>query len=271
MSASRRFYGLAEGPLGFPQTDRQARRLDAILRRLPRDDAFRYRKAVPLAATELRDGDRADVSWISTEDPDRGGEVVVASGMDDRHFALNPLVTLNHAYDAPPAGRSVWRRVERQGVRARTYYPPRPADWPAHRDWVPDLAFALVRAGLLRGKSIGFLPLSVHVPGDEERKRRGWKRVSLVVDTWLLLEYACVFLPAQQHALVEAVSPADGPRAPTSDPSPPSDHSRALGIALPVRSPEVGGAIPFTTTAELERALARRLTNAPGAPTDNYP
>ena len=30
--------------------------------------------------------------------------------------------------------------------------------------------------------------------------------VSLVIDEWLLLEYACVFLPANQDALVEAVS-----------------------------------------------------------------
>src|SRR5438309_12027246 len=33
-----------EGPLGFPVTDRQAFALDAILKALPQEDAFRYRK-----------------------------------------------------------------------------------------------------------------------------------------------------------------------------------------------------------------------------------
>src|SRR2546423_4292334 len=79
----KQHYGPAEGPLGFPQTDKQARALEALLKALPREDAFRYRKRVlPLAPTELAPGERADVSWISTEDPDRQGDVVVAAGMD---------------------------------------------------------------------------------------------------------------------------------------------------------------------------------------------
>ncbi len=66
--------------------------------------------------------------------------------------------------------------------------------------------FALVQAGLLQGKSIGFLPTKVHIPDDAEQQQNAWNDVSLVIDEWLLLEYACVFLPANQDALVEAVS-----------------------------------------------------------------
>src|SRR5207247_9786314 len=90
-------YGPAEGPLGFPQTDKQARALEALLKALPRDEAFAYRKrVVPLGPTELAPGERADVSWISTEDPDRQGDVVLARGMNERQFAANPIVTLQH-------------------------------------------------------------------------------------------------------------------------------------------------------------------------------
>lgn len=202
---------LTEGPLGFPQTDRQAKALDALLRERPPDPALQYRKAVLFQEpTELLAGDRAEVSWISTEDPDRDHEVVRAGGLDDSHYQLNPIVTLNHCYTTPPVGRSLWRKRlregERHGIKAKTHYPPRPASWGSD-PWPPDEAFALVQAGLLRGKSIGFLPLEAHAPTDAEVARNpAWREVRLVIDRWLLLEYACVYLPAQPHAVVEAVS-----------------------------------------------------------------
>jgi hypothetical protein len=208
-STLHQLYGTTEGPLGFPLTDRQAIALDTILKALPKDDAFRYRKAiVAKGASELLPGERSDVSWITTEDPDRTREVVRARGMNDSQFKLNPLVTLQHAYSLPPIGRSLWRKVVRdgtmQGVKAKTQYPAKPDGWEG--TWPADVAFRLVQADLLRGKSIGFLPTKVHCPGDTERQTNGWKDVDLVIDEWILLEYACTFLPAQQNAIVEAVS-----------------------------------------------------------------
>ncbi len=204
-------HATTEGPLGFPLTDRQAQALDAILKALPKDDAFRYRKAVVArGSSELLPGERSDVSWISTEDPDRSGEVVSARGMNDSQFKQNPIVTMQHAYWLPPVGKSLWRKVVRdgalQGVKAKTQYPTRPADWPQGKDWPADVALALVQADLLRGKSIGFLPTKVHQPKAKELEERGWEHVDLVIDEWILLEYACTFLPAQQNAVVEAVS-----------------------------------------------------------------
>jgi hypothetical protein len=153
------YYGPAEGPLGFPLTDKQAFALDALLKALPKDDAFRYRKAlVAQGPSEVLPGERSDVSWISTEAPDRTREVVVARGMNESQYKLNPIVTMQHAYQLPPVGRSLWRKVvkdgDRRGVKAKTQYPPRPADWQG--TWPADAAFALVQADLLRGKSIGF-------------------------------------------------------------------------------------------------------------------
>lgn len=216
----KQHYGPTEGPLGFPQTDKQAQALDALLKALPSGDKFRYRKAIVVkATTELSAGERADVSWISTEDPDRTDEVVMARGMNDSQFALNPIVTLNHCYWAPPAGKSLWRKrikatdalAHGAGIKAKTHYPSRPDSWPKDTEWIPDLAFSLVQSDLLRGKSIGFLPTRVHVPTASEldvfsRAADGKVTVNLVIDEWLLLEYACVFLPAQQHAVVEQVS-----------------------------------------------------------------
>ena len=92
-------YGQTEGPLGFPMLDKQAQALESILKDLPRDDAFKYRKTqIFKAPTELMPGERTDVSWITTEDVDRDKEVVIARGMDDSQFRLNPLVTMQHSY-----------------------------------------------------------------------------------------------------------------------------------------------------------------------------
>src|SRR5207302_6791943 len=104
----------------------------------PREPAYTYRRlALDKATTELMPGERSDVSWITTEDVDHDREVVLARGLNDAQFALNPIVTLNHAYNLPPVGRSLWRKRvkdgERHGVKAKTVYPPRPASWPGEQ------------------------------------------------------------------------------------------------------------------------------------------
>ena len=250
-------YGTTEGPLGFPLTDRQAFAVDAILRGLPKDQSFAYRKAViERGPTELLPGDRADVSWISTEDPDRCGDVVIARGMNDSQFKLTPLVTLNHCYRQPPVGRSLWRKFvkdgELRGIKAKTVYPARPADWTG--DWPADVAFSLVQADLLRGKSIGFLPVKVHVPDDKEMRERGWTKVGLVIDDWILLEYACVFLPAQQNAIVESVS--------KSLPPIPWAIREALGLSddeARISLPHESDPVAFTLMSTIAQAAQKRV------------
>lgn len=235
----KQHYGDCEGPLGIPCLDKQARALDALLSQLPRDALYSPGYLITSkATTELLPGERADVSWITTEDPDRMRDIVLARGMNDEHFQHNPVVTLQHDYTMPPVGRSLWRRRvkdgPRVGIKAKTLYPARPDSWPAGAPWPPDLAFPLVQAGLLCGKSIGFLPTKVRTPTDDEIARRPeLKNVTRIVEAWILLEYACVALPAQQHAVVEAVS---------------------KGMPLQTSAP-----VSFLTLDEIERSVQRRL------------
>jgi hypothetical protein len=202
MSTHPLLMATTEGPLGFPLTDRQAIALDAILKALPKDDAFRYRKTIlAKGASEVLSGERSDVSWISTKDPDRTFDVVLAKGMNDGQFKQNPIVTMQHDYDLPPVGKSLWRKAASdgptRGIKAKTVCPARPTDWPQEKDWPADIAFALVHADLLRGKSIGFLPTRVHRPTKEEKSLNNWHDVEQVIDEWLLLEYSVTFLPAK--------------------------------------------------------------------------
>ena len=241
------------------------------------------------AVTEVSSGERSDVSWISTEDPDRVGDVVVAKGMNDGQFRLNPIVTLNHCYSMPPVGRSLWRKLVKdgplRGIKAKTLYPPRPAAWAEGKDWPADVAFSLIQADLLRGKSIGFLPVKVHVPDAQEKRQwlddRGQTEINLVIDEWILLEYACVVLPAQQNAVVESVSKSQQARTEFSTalptmlasnlgaekiPALPAEFQKALGLIDPSCSfPGSPGAdasgserpplMPFTSLTEIEKAI----------------
>jgi hypothetical protein len=249
------FDSCTEGPLGFPMNDRSARHVDGLLRSLPRIPEHAYRHLITAKSVDVQPGERSDISWISTESVDRVGEVVLAAGMDDSQFRDNPLVTLAHRYDLPPVGRSVWRQRARDGqrglsgIRAKTHYPPAPPGWPSATAWTPDQVLALIEAGLLQGKSIGFLPTRVHAPTRQEAQRNGWSDdVHLVIDEWLLLEYACVTLPANQDSLVQAVAKGN---LTLSEPV-----RRALDVSA---APQLPRAVAFSTLAEVERAVRSEL------------
>ncbi len=130
------------------------------------------------------------------------------------------------------------------------FWPARPENWPDD-DWPPDCAFPLIQAGLLAGKSIGFLPLKVHAPtAGEIDKNLQLGRVDRIIEEWLLLEYACVYLPAQQNAVVEAV----GKGLLTAP------VLKALNLAPPEPpQPPAPEVIPFTPWQEVEKALNRQL------------
>jgi hypothetical protein len=247
MSTFLKTYGDTEGPLGLPMKDKQAKAVESILNGLPAEDRKLQRRVFAKAPAEILPGERSDVSWITTESIDRDREIVVAKGMNDSQFAVNPLVTMQHGYQEPPVGRSLWRKKAKDGpvagIKAKTQYPARPADW-ADPCWPPDSAFQLVQAGLLQGKSIGFLILKCHSPSSHEIAALPvLAEVMRIIDEWLLLEYACTFLPTNQDAVVEAVSKSQ--------------------IAVPKEwLPAAPTPIAFTALTTIEDAIQRRLQSA---------
>jgi hypothetical protein len=201
------------------------------------------------------DGERADVSWITTEEIDREGEIVIARGMNDSHFKLNPLVTFQHSYCTPPVGKSLWRKKandgQLRGVKAKTQYPKRPDGW-QDDEWRPDTILQLIQAGMLQGKSVGFVRLKSHAPSSHEiAANPDLAQVSRIIDEWLLIEYACTFLPMNQSALVEAVSKS----------AVKPEILSALGIPTPRAACGFAAApvVAFTPEDELHRAIERRI------------
>ncbi len=52
------------------------------------------------------------------------------------------------------------------------------------------------------------MPLKVHFPDPKEASKNGWPADTLIIDEWLLLEYAVCSMPCNHEALTEAVSKA---------------------------------------------------------------
>jgi hypothetical protein len=244
-----------EGPLGLPMKDAQAKLLDSLLQNLPAEDRELTRLVTVKAPAEVLDGERADVSWITTEAIDREGEIVIARGMNDSHFKLNPIVTAGHSYCTPPVGRSLWRKRAKDGdmvgIKAKTQYPKRPDGWTD--PWPADTVLQLIQTGLMQGKSIGFLRLKSHAPNSHEiAAKPELAQACRIIDEWLLIEYACTFLPVNQASLVEAVSKGTLRAA----------DLQAIGLDVPplaALQPPPIGAIPFTPLDEIHKAISNAL------------
>src|SRR5437763_4392874 len=193
-------YGETEGPLGIPMMDMQAQALDALLKQLqvtPELVRVQHFGADEKGATlELDEGERADISWITTEDIDRARDIVISRGIKDDFYRLNPVVTLNHNYSSSPVGKSLWRKWvregDRKGIKAKTFYPEKPADWDSKVQWMPDICLGMVKAGLLNGKSIGFVPTRTRLPTEQEiRKSPELQTVRRIIEECYLVEYCC--------------------------------------------------------------------------------
>ena len=245
-----------EGPLGIPMKNAQAKLLDSLLQSMPAEDRELTRLVTVKAPTEVLDGERADVSWISTEVIDREHEIVIARGMNDSSFKLNPIVTLSHDYCKPPVGRSLWQKRAKGGdlvgIKAKTQYPRRPDGWAD--PWQPDAVLQLIQAGLLQGKSVGFLRLKSHAPTSHEiAARPELADVRRIIDEWMLIEYAVTYLPVNQASIVQAVSKgvkAEALRMIGIEPPPPAI------VPTPATQPP---AVRFTPLAEIHKAIERSI------------
>jgi hypothetical protein len=250
MSSFDKTYG-SEGPLGFPLSSKQAKNLETLLKALPRTKEFEYRKTILLKSpSEVKAEERSDVSWISTETPDRYEHVMFAKGMNDSQYAMNPIVTLNHDYQAPPIGRSLWRKYfkdgDTKGIKAKTVYPPMPATWPTGETWIPDKVFAQIQAGLLNAKSIGWLPTKAHYADTKDVKENNWPAGALIVEEWLLVEYAVGSIGVNPETVTETVTKTVAPEP-------------AAVIPLSETNKLVPAVVPFTTLDQLEKVLASRI------------
>lgn len=207
---------MTKGPIGIPMTDEQAFQMEAMLTGI---DIEIKRMVLPAAVQQIEDGERAEISWITTENVDREGDLLLSEGCDESHYKLNPIVAMNHNLMRPPVGKSEWRKTianpitGKKGIIAKTIYPPKPNNWEG--DWEPDRVLEMIRAGLLMGKSVGFIPLkSRYITEAMREEDKSLKGVRRIVEKWLLLEYSVCPIGVHQEAVVVSKQLSDKPAAP---------------------------------------------------------
>jgi hypothetical protein len=150
-------------------------------------------KSITPAATLAIDGARLAIrSVITTIEPDRAGDVVVPTGLKNRdEYLMNPVVLWAHdRFRVPPIGSCQWLDVQPRRIVAETRF----------AEGVPfaEEVFSLYEQGVLRGWSIGFVPLK----GDRRPSAKG---TSLYVREWDLLEYSAVPIPENPGAVTVAL------------------------------------------------------------------
>jgi len=266
-----RRYGDCIGPCGIPTKTALAEDLERVLAELPREcrdyieahqardpvtgqPLFLVRQATVPEQFELREGDRDDISLITTDALDRDWEVMLPDGGDWSQVQRAGFpVTFAHRYDQLPVGRGLWVKRVREpanGWLARTHYVERPEAWVG--EWFPDAVWHLVRSGALRGKSIGFIPLEVRPPTAQEISARPeLERCRLVIARWMALEWAVAPVQSNPDALVVAVSTAKAAGLEI-----PEAILETMDVKLPVEPVrvEVKGAIPYSVHGDVPTA-----------------
>lgn len=200
----KKYYGDCLGPLDFPQTDAEAKELEKLL-----DDGdfspVKFQKSD--AVESFIPGERGDISVISDSSVDKHREVVDPDTIDFTHFQKNPVVTFNHNYEIPPAGKSAWQKRTGGGVwKAKTIYPQKPEDF-TKSIWLPDQIWGMIKSNILRGKSLGGV-IQWREPTEEDQNKFAFNKgeVRRISQKAIVFEYACCPISVNNNTIVEMIS-----------------------------------------------------------------
>lgn len=154
------------------------------------------------AMVSKSDGVKVDAT-ITTETIDRDGEVLISQGMDAGEYEKNPVVFYNHDY-AQPIGKITDLRRAKGKIDASIEFAQRPEGFDG--SYFPEFVESLVDQGIVKGISVGFVPLpgGVRKASTKDREDYG-ETVRQVYSKWKLLEVSVAPLPANATALVSAV------------------------------------------------------------------
>ena len=192
---------------GTQMPDYLATALDARIKNNPEGCKTLVRKAIVVDEVQFEPGERAEVSILSTDQPDLSGEVVIPTGVQYETFNKTDRPVLwGHNWQLPPVGRCVWIKTYKEKIRGKTNYPERVNKTDSTPFWL-DSIWDLIATRTLNAKSISFLPNQPYSePTEEELEMHpNWKgcKVWRDVDLW---EYSCCSIGVNQQALVEVVN-----------------------------------------------------------------
>jgi hypothetical protein len=200
---------IVEGPFGVKMVESMALAIEAM--NLPSECTY-ITKSIPDATYELPEGERSDISIVTTESVDRQKEVVIADGCNWTEYkkAGSPVL-FNHDL-SNSIGRAAWIKRQNNGWVAKTLYHTRPDNWTG--DWEPDKTFHLVKNCGMKGKSISFIPmLPPRMPiGNEVGRYPGAKSI---IESCIILEYSVCPIGVNKDSNVLVVAKKLDIQAPT--------------------------------------------------------
>jgi hypothetical protein len=150
------------------------------------------------------DDERTILADISTQDVDSDGDIVLSKGCDLNRYLKNPIITINHSYITQDIVGSA-KQIEVLDDRIRCKIKLNDTD-SALNLWKQ------VRAGDIRGNSIGFVIKEAVIKGTKEfdtiQKMYNLKTndAKRIITKFLLIENSIVALPANPDALNVEVS-----------------------------------------------------------------
>jgi len=177
-----------------------AREVDEVVKGLPKDSAYAYRRKSVAEFKGIEPSERTDVSYITVQSVDSVGDFVSLDGVDTANYDKHKTVFFEHDRERI-AGKNLWLKADGRGILAKTYYPARPEKFDG--EWLPERIWGLVSCDppLLVGKSVGFLPLEIEEPDAELRK----SGCQMVIKKSLLMEYSCVSVPANPDTIIQSI------------------------------------------------------------------
>jgi len=141
---------------------------------------------------------------ITDETVDRYGDIVRAKGAIMANFKKNPTIQFAHDYKSPPVGKAlkVWYDSAENNIKAQGVY----FDGRVDSTGKAGVVFNFIASGAMPACSIGFVPLEVSRPkNEEERRKLGLGDNGLEFKKWELLEYSPCPVPANPNALQNAL------------------------------------------------------------------
>jgi phage head maturation protease len=151
-----------------------------------------------------QDGDEQRVFQLTFTDEtiDRYGDIVKANGGDFKNYLSNPVVLPFHDSHAFPIGQTLKLSVDKttNKVSGLILIVQESVD----PTGTSEVFFKMLRTGLLKAGSIGFLPKKWTFPDEKMKKDLGMSDYGVVFDEWELLEFSICSVPANPNALQNA-------------------------------------------------------------------
>jgi hypothetical protein len=174
-------------------SEKALRSVSAIERKRPDVDLAALRRKFVDAGVVAKDAQPADLNFlciISTPRVDLEGDSVNTSNVDAADFRRNPCVLESHNSSALPVASSTMPWLSGENLMAIAKFPPPGSSADSDR------VAAAIRAGLVKGVSIGFIPLSWSFSKDPARP------LGVNFEKIKLLEFSVCSLPCCPDALI---------------------------------------------------------------------